>query len=92
MSIIMSVFQWVSIFAMIPAGLLIALSPRFSGIIGLGCIVLGNVVALFASSLALLVIGRILEALGFCLIQVLTQSVITAVFRSSKFLELLPVL
>ena len=87
MSIIMSVFQWVSIFAMIPAGLLTSkLSPRFSGIIGLGCIVLGNVVALFASSLALLVIGRILEALGFCLIQVLTQSVITAVFRSSKFL------
>lgn len=87
MSVVMSVFQWVSIFAMLPAGLVISkLSPRFSGVIGAGFIILGNVVALFASTVLLLVIGRIIEALGFCLIQVLTQSVICSVFRSSKFL------
>lgn len=87
MSIVMSVFQWVCIFAMLPAGLVISkLSPRLSGVIGAACIILGNVLALYATSIALLVISRIIEALGFCLIQVLTQSVICSVFRSSKFL------
>ena len=87
MGIIMSVFQWVCIIAMLPAGFMISkIVPRWSGVLGCACIILGNLVALLASSIAALVVGRIVEALGFCLLQVLTQSVVCAVFKGQKFL------
>lgn len=87
MGVVMSVFQWVCIVAMLPAGFIISkLSPRFSGLISLGLIVLGNIVGYFAGSVGLLVLGRVIEALGFCLIQILTQSVISSVFRGSKMM------
>ena len=87
MGIIMSVFQWVCIIAMLPAGFMISkIVPRWSGVLGCVCIILGNLVALLASSIAALIVGRIIEALGFCLLQVLTQSVVCAVFKGQKFL------
>ena len=87
MGIVMSVFQWVCIVAMLPAGFVISkMSPRHSGVLAIAFITLGNVVGLFAGNVALLVIGRVIEALGFCLIQILTQSVISSVFRGNKML------
>lgn len=87
MGVVMSVFQWVCIIAMLPAGFIISrLTPRFSGLLSLGFIILGNIVGYFAGTVALLVLGRVIEALGFCLIQILTQSVISSVFRGSKIM------
>ena len=87
MGVVMSVFQWVCIIAMLPAGFIISrLTPRFSGLLSLGFIILGNIVGYFAGTVALLVAGRIIEGLGFCLIQILTQSVISSVFRGSKIM------
>ena len=87
MGVVMSVFQWVCIVAMLPAGFVISkMSPRYSGVLAIAFITLGNIVGLFAGNVGLLVLGRVIEALGFCLIQILTQSVISSVFRGSKML------
>jgi len=87
MSVVMSVFQWVCIFGMIPAGLAISrLSARVAGVLSVVLIILGNVVGLVGTSIAMLVIGRVIEALGFCLISILTQSVVCSVFRGTKIM------
>ncbi|MBE6009602.1 MAG: MFS transporter [Lachnospiraceae bacterium] len=87
MGVVMSVFQWVCIIAMLPAGFVISrMSPRYSGVLAIAFITLGNIVGLFAGNVGLLVLGRVIEALGFCLIQILTQSVVSSVFRGSKML------
>ena len=87
MGVVMSVFQWVCIFAMIPAGFVISrMASRYSGVLAVAFIVAGNVVGLFAKGVAALVVGRVIEALGFCLIQILTQSVISSVFRGNKMM------
>jgi len=62
------------------------MAPRYSGILAVAFIVAGNVVGLVATGVAALVIGRVIEALGFCLIQILTQSVISSVFRGHKIM------
>ena len=87
MGVVMSVFQWVCIFAMIPAGFVISrMASRYSGVLAVAFIVAGNVVGLFAKGVPALVVGRVIEALGFCLIQILTQSVISSVFRGNKMM------
>ena len=83
-SIVMSVFQWVCIIAMIPVGLFLSrVSPKLGGIIGAVAIIVGNVAGMFATTVALLVVGRIIEGLGYCILQVLTQSIVTSTFKDS---------
>ena len=83
-SIVMSVFQWVCIIAMVPVGLILSrISPKLGGVIGAVAIVVGNLAGMFASTIALLVIGRIIEGLGYCILQVLTQSLVTNAFKDN---------
>lgn len=83
-SIVMSVFQWVCIIAMIPVGLFLSrVSPKLGGVIGAVAIIVGNVAGMFATTVALLVVGRIIEGLGYCILQVLTQSTVTTAFKDS---------
>ena len=85
MSVIMSVFQWIGIIAMLPVGLMLSrYSPKITGFIGAFGIIIGNVLAIFADTIALLVISRILEGLGYCVLQVLTQSIVTTSYKDSK--------
>lgn len=84
LSVVMSVFQWVCIIAMLPIGLMLSrCSPKLSGVLGALCIIIGNVLAIFAESLVLLVISRVVEGLGYCILQILTQSMVTTVFKDS---------
>ena len=83
-SIVMSVFQWVCIIAMLPVGLFLSrFSPKISGIIGALGILVGNVVGMFAFNIPLLVVGRVIEGLGYCILQVLTQSLVTTTFENN---------
>lgn len=83
-SIVMSVFQWVCIIAMLPVGLFLSrVSPKLGGVIGAVAIIVGNLAGMFATSIALLVVGRIIEGLGYCILQVLTQSLVTTSFKDS---------
>ena len=85
LSIVMSVFQWVCIIAMLPIGLLLSKYPaKLSGVVGAVCIILGNVIAIFAANIGLLVVSRVIEGLGYCVLQVLTQSLVTTAFKDSK--------
>ena len=85
LSIVMSVFQWVCIIAMLPIGLLLSRYPaKLTGVVGAVCIILGNVIAIFAVNIGLLVVSRVIEGLGYCVLQVLTQSLVTTAFQNSK--------
>ena len=85
LSIVMSVFQWVCMIAMLPIGLLLSRYPaKLTGVVGAVCIILGNVIAIFAVNIGLLVVSRVIEGLGYCVLQVLTQSLVTTAFQNSK--------
>ncbi|MCI8992980.1 MAG: MFS transporter [Eubacterium sp.] len=85
MSIIMSVFQWICIIAMLPVGIFLGkYSPRVTGALGAVCVIAGNIIAIFAGNIGILVLSRVIEGLGYCILQVLTQSLVTTAFRDSK--------
>ena len=85
LSIVMSVFQWVCIIAMLPVGLLLSrYSPKATGAAGAVCVILGNIIAIFADTIVILVVSRVIEGLGYCILQVLTQSLVTTTFKDSK--------
>lgn len=86
MSSVMSVFTWMLIVVAIPVGLFLSRYPaKYTGAIAAGCIIVGNVVSLAASSLVALIIGRMIEAIGYCTLQVLTNCLVTSTFKDSKF-------
>lgn len=85
LSIVMSVFQWVCIIAMLPVGLLLSrYSPKSTGAVGAACVIAGNIIAIFADTIIILVVSRVIEGLGYCILQVLTQSLVTTTFKDSK--------
>ncbi|MGI6326616.1 MAG: CynX/NimT family MFS transporter [Saccharofermentanales bacterium] len=85
MSSVMSVFTWMLIITAIPVGLFLSRFPaKYTGAIAAGCIIVGNIISLIAGSLVALIIGRMVEAIGYAMLQVLTNCLVTSTFKDSK--------
>lgn len=81
----MSIFSFTGIVLAIPAAWLLGkLHSKLSGLIGLGCSVLGCVIGALAGTPESLLIGRVIEGLGMGLIGVIAPSVIAMYFNHSE--------
>lgn len=85
MSNVMSVFNWVLIIIGLPVGIFLSKYPaKYSGAFGALCIVCGNLIAMLSSTMAALIVGRVVEAIGYCTLQVLTNCLVTTLFKDSR--------
>ena len=85
MSNVMSVFNWVLIIIGLPVGIFLSKYPaKYSGAFGALCIVCGNVVSMLSGTMAALIVGRVIEAIGYCTLQVLTNCLVTNLFKDSR--------
>ncbi|GEA15200.1 MFS transporter [Moorella sp. E308F] len=79
---LMSVFCIAGVILALPAAFLLAgLGPKNSGLIGLGCIIIGAVIGAVAKSAAIMLIARTIEGVGLALIAVVAPAVISIWFE-----------
>lgn len=72
--VLQSAQGWVCIFLLMPVAYLQKKAPpRWTGVLALGLLALGNVIGLIAPNFAFLIVGRILEGVGGMIIATLTQ-------------------
>jgi len=82
---LMSAFAVAGIVLGIPAAfILIRLGPKISGLIALGCTMLGSIVGALAIGSATLLGGRVIEGIGLGLITVIAPTVISMWFPPEK--------
>jgi MFS family permease len=82
---LMSAFAVAGIVLGIPAAfILIRLGPKLSGLIALGCTLLGSIVGALAIGPATLLGGRVIEGIGLGLITVIAPTVISMWFPPEK--------
>jgi MFS family permease len=82
---LMSAFALAGIVLGIPAAfILVKLGPKISGLIALGCTLLGSIVGALANGPALLLGGRVIEGMGLGLITVIAPAVISMWFPPEK--------
>src|SRR5512143_3747353 len=82
---LMSAFAVAGIVLGIPAAFVLAkLGPKVSGLIALGCTLLGSIVGALASGPAMLLGGRVVEGIGLGLIIVVAPTVISMWFPPEK--------
>ncbi len=78
---LMSAFAVAGIVLGIPAALVLGkFGPRLSGMIALGCTLLGSIIGALANDAALLLVGRAIEGIGLGLIAVVAPAVISMWF------------
>lgn len=64
----MSVFSVAGIIFALPAALLLAwLGPKVSGLIALGCTILGSIIGAMAQGVSTMLVGRVVEGIGLAL-------------------------
>jgi len=82
---LMSAFAVAGIVLGIPAAFVLAkLGPKVSGLIAIGCTLLGSIVGALASGAAMLLGGRVIEGIGLGLITVIAPAVISMWFPPQK--------
>ena len=82
---LMSAFAVAGIVLGIPAAfVLVKLGPKISGLIAIGCTVLGSIIGALAVGPALLLSGRVIEGIGLGLIVVIAPAVISMWFPPEK--------
>lgn len=82
---LMSVFSVAGVVLALPAALLLArLGPKASGLIALGCTILGSIVGALARGAAVMLAGRLVEGIGLGLIAVVAPAVISMWFRPQE--------
>ncbi|MGI9953467.1 MFS transporter [Moorellaceae bacterium AZ2] len=79
---LMSLFALAGSLLALPAGFLLnRLGPKPSGLIGLGCSVLGGVLGALASGAPVLLLGRAIEGIGLALMAVIAPAVLAVWFE-----------
>jgi MFS family permease len=82
---LMSAFAVAGIVLGIPAAFVLArLGPKLSGLIAIGCTMLGSIVGALATGSAMLLSGRVIEGIGLGLITVIAPAVISMWFLPEK--------
>ncbi len=82
---LMSAFAVAGIILGIPAAFVLAkLGPKVSGLIAIGCTLLGSIVGALATGAAMLLGGRVIEGIGLGLITVIAPAVISMWFPLEK--------
>jgi MFS family permease len=82
---LMSAFAVAGIVLGIPAAFVLArLGPKLSGLIALGCTLLGSIVGALAAGPAMLLGGRVIEGIGLGLITVIAPAIISMWFPPEK--------
>jgi MFS family permease len=82
---LMSAFAVAGIVLGIPAAFVLAkLGPKISGLIAIGCTMLGSIVGAVATGAATLLGGRVIEGIGLGLITVIAPAVISMWFPPAK--------
>lgn len=80
-----SVFSVVALFTSLPAAFILArLGPRKCGIIALVCAVIGCFIGIFAGSIEVLMVSRIIEGIGVGIISVVAPALISMWFPAQK--------
>ncbi|TWH58293.1 putative MFS family arabinose efflux permease [Desulfitobacterium sp. LBE] len=83
--LLMSVVAITAIVCALFGGILtVKFRPKKLGMFALGCTFLGNLVGFFAKGIELLLVGRLLEGVGFGLITVLAPTIIAEWFPGEK--------
>ena len=71
---LMSVFSVAGVIFALPAAFLLGrLGPKASGLIALGCTIIGSVLGALAQQVGVLLAGRVIEGVGLALIAVVAQ-------------------
>jgi MFS family permease len=82
---LMSAFAVAGIILGIPAAFVLAkLGPKISGLIALGCTLLGSIIGAMAAGPALLLGGRVIEGIGLGLITVIAPAIVSMWFPPEK--------
>ncbi|MGB9661648.1 MAG: CynX/NimT family MFS transporter [Moorellaceae bacterium] len=82
---LMSVFSVAGVILALPAALLLArLGPKVSGLIGLGCTILGSIMGALAQGPGAMLAGRTIEGIGLALIAVVAPAVISMWFEPQE--------
>ena len=82
---LMSAFAVAGIVLGIPAAFVLArLGPKISGLIAIGCTLLGSIVGALATGATMLLGGRVIEGIGLGLITVIAPAVISMWFPPEK--------
>lgn len=82
---LMSVFALAGIILAIPAAFILnRFGPKLSGLLGLGCTVLGCIIGALSPSSAVLLFGRVIEGVGVGLIGVISPAVIAMYFKQNE--------
>lgn len=81
----MSVFAVAAVILAIPAAVLLSrLGPKLSGLVALGCTILGCVIGALAQGSAVMLAGRLIEGIGLGLIGVVAPAVISIWFEPQE--------
>ncbi|MEZ7195188.1 MFS transporter [Pseudodesulfovibrio karagichevae] len=82
---LMSVFSLVAIFLALPAGFIIRkIGIRTAGSIAMLSFVVGSAVGVYATSPVMMLVGRVIEGLGMCLIAIVGPAAISYWFTPAK--------
>ncbi len=82
---LMSVFSVAGVMFALPAAFLLGrLGPKASGLIALGCTIVGSIVGALAPGVGVLLAGRIVEGIGLALIAVVAPAVISMWFEPQE--------
>lgn len=80
-----SLFSLVGIIMALPASIILnKLGPKKSGAIALVCAILGSLLGVFTTSVAVLMVSRVVEGIGVGLISVVGPSIIASWFPEAK--------
>ncbi|MFY9140544.1 MAG: MFS transporter, partial [Thermacetogeniaceae bacterium] len=82
---LMSVFSVAGVIFALPAAFLLGrVGPKASGLVALGCTIIGSIIGAFAQGAGILLFGRIIEGIGLALIAVVAPAVISMWFEPQE--------
>lgn len=82
---LMSVFSFAGVILALPAAALLArLGPKASGLIGIGCTILGSIIGALAQGSGTILAGRTIEGIGLALIAVVAPAAISMWFEPQE--------
>lgn len=82
---LMSVFSVAGVIFALPAAFLLGrLGPKASGLIALGCAIIGSIIGALAQQVGVLLAGRLIEGIGLALIAVVAPAVISMWFEPQE--------
>jgi len=82
---LMSVFSVAGVIFALPAAFLLGrLGPKASGLIALGCTIIGSIIGALSQQVEVLLVGRVIEGIGLALIAVVAPAVISMWFEPQE--------